>query len=77
MCVVCVGFVLSAGTMDFPMKKKNYSQSYRREWELDSNFKGWLSSVPGESTKALCKYCTLTLNAKLSDIKKYLETKKT
>lgn len=52
-----------------------YVQNYRKEWELDTQFKNWLSGVTGEPSKALWKFCTLVLNAKLSDVKIILSQK--
>lgn len=40
------------------------------------SLKHWLKPVPGNSTKAFCKYCQSEMYAKLNDLKKHLETKK-
>lgn len=41
-----------------------------------TKFSKWLSRVPGEDTKAHCKSCSCTLNAKLSDLNKHKATAK-
>ncbi|EEB18860.1 conserved hypothetical protein [Pediculus humanus corporis] len=42
--------------------KPRYKQSYREAWESMKDFKGWLTSVPGNSTKAYCKLCKKELH---------------
>ncbi|GBP78903.1 hypothetical protein EVAR_55942_1 [Eumeta japonica] len=49
--------------MEIPIKKKSYSQKYRKEWEDDLDFKGWLAPVQGNDLKVqenhLNPYATL------------------
>ncbi|KAF7988445.1 hypothetical protein HCN44_001018 [Aphidius gifuensis] len=44
-------------------KTRVYTQRYRKEWEESPEFKGWLTSVENEPTRALCKYCDKNLHA--------------
>ncbi|CAG4986290.1 unnamed protein product [Parnassius apollo] len=53
-----------------------YYGKYRPEWENMDEFKGWLKSASGDSSKAFCTYCSTEILAKLFDIKKHAETKK-
>ncbi|XP_047039292.1 uncharacterized protein LOC124644115 [Helicoverpa zea] len=62
--------------MEFPSKKKNYAQKYRKEWESHDEFKSWLKPLPGDDTKAFCTYCKAELLAKLVDLRRHAETKK-
>ncbi|KAL4721446.1 hypothetical protein ACJJTC_007163 [Scirpophaga incertulas] len=36
--------------MEVPLKKKNYAQKYRKEWESLSEFQTWLKHLPGNQT---------------------------
>ncbi|KAK6628718.1 hypothetical protein RUM43_002534 [Polyplax serrata] len=45
-----------------PRLKPRYKQSYREAWESMRDFKGWLTSVPGNNTKAYCKLCKKELH---------------
>ncbi|KAL4702875.1 hypothetical protein ACJJTC_005786 [Scirpophaga incertulas] len=52
--------------MEVPLKKKNYAQKYRKEWESLSEFQTWLKPLPSDDTKAFCSLCKtelLALNA--------------
>ncbi|CAH2086585.1 unnamed protein product [Euphydryas editha] len=62
--------------MEIPTKKKSYSQKYRKEWEDNPNFKGWLAPVQGTDLKGMCRWCQAEFFAKISDIKKHSESKK-
>lgn len=53
-----------------------YSQHYRSEWELMSEFKEWLQPVENDSTKAYCKYCKCHIMAKLYCLKQHLSSSK-
>lgn len=55
---------------------KKYSQKFRKEWLKMKEFSSWLCEVPGDSTKAHCKFCRCDILAKLSLISKHRETKK-
>ncbi|CAH2108900.1 unnamed protein product [Euphydryas editha] len=62
--------------MEIPLKKKNYAQKYRKEWESHAEFKSWLKPLVGDDTKAFCTYCKVELLAKLVDLRRHAETKK-
>ncbi|GJQ68683.1 hypothetical protein Trydic_g17223 [Trypoxylus dichotomus] len=51
--------VLASGAV----KGKYYKQTYRAAWEHMPDFKGWLTGVQGEPTRAYCLYCQKTLHA--------------
>lgn len=53
-----------------------YSQHYRAEWELLSEFKEWIQPVEGDSTKAYCKYCRCNIVAKIYCLKQHLSSSK-
>ena len=36
---------------------KLYLQKYRKEWESNPEFKGWLKPFIGDDTRAYCLYC--------------------
>ncbi|CAG9785189.1 unnamed protein product [Diatraea saccharalis] len=58
--------------MEVPLKKKKYTQKYRKEWESSDEFK----TLPSDNTKALCSFCKAELLAKLVDLRRHAETKK-
>lgn len=62
--------------MEVPVTKKFYTQKYKKAWENNSEFKGWLAPVQGNDFKAMCRYCQTEFYAKTSDIKKHADTKK-
>ena len=49
---------------------------YCKEWEKEDALKEWITSVPGEDTKAACRFCRTVLRAHLSDLKDHCSTKK-
>lgn len=51
-------------------------QKYRHEWAKLAEFKTWLQPCTIDATKAICKFCKCTLNAKLGDLQKHLKSKK-
>ncbi|KAL7382723.1 hypothetical protein ABVT39_026993 [Epinephelus coioides] len=55
---------------------KLYSQKYRKEWEANPDYKGWLKQFIGDNTRAYCMYCKTDFYAKPSDIKKHATTQK-
>lgn len=55
---------------------KLYFQKYRKEWESNPEFKGWLKPFIGDDTRAYCMYCKTDFYAKLCDIKKHKTTQK-
>ncbi|XP_033221564.1 uncharacterized protein LOC117175871 [Belonocnema kinseyi] len=57
-------------------KTRVYTQRYRKEWEFMSDFKGWLTSVAHEPTRAFCKYCKKDLHAHRLSLLKHMCTMK-
>ncbi|XP_014483569.1 PREDICTED: uncharacterized protein LOC106749040 isoform X2 [Dinoponera quadriceps] len=57
-------------------KTRVYTQRYRKEWENMSDFKGWLTSVPLQPTRAYCKYCKKDLHAHRLSLLKHTCTMK-
>lgn len=39
-------------------------------------FLGWIASVPGDDTRARCKYCRILLRAHVADLKSHSRTTK-
>jgi hypothetical protein len=50
-------------------QSKLYTKKYRKEWESNPEFKGWLNTFIGDDTRAYCLYCKADFYAKLSDVK--------
>ncbi|XP_077254516.1 uncharacterized protein LOC143893234 isoform X1 [Temnothorax americanus] len=57
-------------------KTRVYTQRYRKEWEEMSDFKGWLTSVPYQPTRAYCLYCKKNLHAHRLSLLKHTCTMK-
>ncbi|XP_011865524.1 PREDICTED: uncharacterized protein LOC105560756 isoform X2 [Vollenhovia emeryi] len=57
-------------------KTRVYTQRYRKEWENMSDFKGWLTSVPFQPTRAYCLYCKKNLHAHRLSLLKHTCTMK-
>ena len=38
-------------------QSKLYQHKYRKEWEANTAFKGWLKPFIGDDTRAYCHYC--------------------
>ncbi|KAG5313667.1 HIUH2 hydrolase, partial [Acromyrmex insinuator] len=57
-------------------KTRVYTQRYRREWEQMSDFKGWLTSVSNQPTRAYCLYCRKNLHAHRLSLLKHTCTMK-
>ena len=55
---------------------KLYQQKYRKEWEANTAFKGWLKPFIGDIGRAYCHYCKVDFYAKISDVKKHSTTLK-
>lgn len=53
-----------------------YDQCYRKCWESFTDLKDWLRPVEKDKKKAYCAFCKCELNAKLSDLRRHLETQK-
>ena len=58
-------------------QSKLYTQKYRKEWESNPEFKGWLKPFIGDDTWAYSLYCKADFYAKLSDVKKTHDNSKT
>ncbi|KAK7056546.1 hypothetical protein SK128_000250, partial [Halocaridina rubra] len=56
--------------------KKLYSQRYRKIWENDQRFKGWLQPVPGDETKAVCNICGISIQAHMKSLLVHNSSKK-
>ncbi|CAL1687364.1 unnamed protein product [Lasius platythorax] len=57
-------------------KTRVYTQRYRKEWEQMQDFKGWLTSVPNQPTRAYCIYCKKNLHAHRLSLLKHTCTMK-
>lgn len=57
-------------------KTRVYTQRYRKDWELMSDFRGWLTSVPHKPTRAYCKFCKKDLHAHRLSLLKHMCTMK-
>ncbi|KAG7211164.1 hypothetical protein KM043_010488 [Ampulex compressa] len=57
-------------------KTRVYTQRYRKEWEQMPDFKGWLTSVPFQATRAYCTYCKKNLHAHRLSLLKHTCTMK-
>lgn len=55
---------------------KQYPQNYRKEWEKLPELKEWLQPVCEDKGKAYCRYCKISLKAKLFDLKHHGGTQK-
>ena len=58
------------------MPNKKYSQKFRKEWLQVKEFSSWLREVPGDNTKAHCKFCRCDILAKHSLLQKHIDSKK-
>ncbi|XP_043286332.1 uncharacterized protein [Venturia canescens] len=57
-------------------KTRVYTQRYRKEWEQMPDFRGWLTSVPNQATRAYCTYCKKNLHAHRLSLLKHTCTMK-
>nr|XP_031828128.1 serine/threonine-protein phosphatase 6 regulatory subunit 3-like [Nomia melanderi] len=57
-------------------KTRVYTQRYRKEWEQMPDFKGWLTYVPLQATRAYCMYCKKNLHAHRLSLLKHTCTMK-
>ncbi|XP_012266993.2 uncharacterized protein LOC105692396 isoform X2 [Athalia rosae] len=57
-------------------KTRVYTQRYRSAWEQMPDFKGWLTSVPDQPTRAYCTYCKKNLHAHRLSLLKHTCTMK-
>ncbi|XP_011315399.1 uncharacterized protein [Fopius arisanus] len=57
-------------------KTRVYTQRYRKEWEQMPDFKGWLTSVAAQPTRAYCIYCKKNLHAHRLSLLKHTCTMK-
>lgn len=48
--------------------KKDTSHHYLKKWESEEQFKSWLASVPGNSSRARCKICNYEMQARKSTL---------
>ncbi|XP_012223549.1 uncharacterized protein PF3D7_1120000-like isoform X2 [Linepithema humile] len=57
-------------------KTRVYAQRYRKDWEQMPEFKGWLSPVPFQPTRAFCSHCKKNLHAHRLSLLKHTCTMK-
>ncbi|XP_015517101.1 uncharacterized protein LOC107222313 isoform X1 [Neodiprion lecontei] len=57
-------------------KTRVYTQRYRKAWEQMPDFKGWLTAVPDQPTRAYCTYCKKNLHAHRLSLLKHTCTMK-
>ena len=57
-------------------QKRQYRQTYRPEWEEHDDLRGWLAPSRTKRGMAFCKLCNCNLEAKLSDLRRHISTKK-
>ncbi|XP_043495792.1 uncharacterized protein LOC122519988 [Polistes fuscatus] len=57
-------------------KTRVYTQRYRKDWEQMPDFKGWLTSVSNQPTRAFCLYCHKNLHAHRLSLLKHTCTMK-
>lgn len=53
-----------------------YKQKYRKAWEIDPNFCGWIAPVEGDVFRARCVYCRVLIRAHHRDLKEHSRTTK-
>ena len=51
-------------------KWEKYSKNFNKKWLSDPTLGQWIVEVPGDSAKAYCKVCRVTLRAQKADLKK-------
>ncbi|KAK4328998.1 hypothetical protein Pmani_000634 [Petrolisthes manimaculis] len=57
-------------------RKRTYTQNYKKEWESDPNFRGWLSNSVKGPEYFHCKACNTDGKAGKSEVEKHAEGKK-
>ncbi|KAG0710300.1 Pyrroline-5-carboxylate reductase 2 [Chionoecetes opilio] len=58
------------------VKSGNYSRKYSKEWDKEDGLREWVSRVPGDDTKAACRYCRTVIRAHRADLKVHSLAKK-
>ena len=56
-------------------KPRHRIQKYRKVWETESLFSGWLFPVANDDTKARCSYCLTVMTAEKSVLKLHAQSK--
>ncbi|XP_053217607.1 uncharacterized protein LOC128399830 [Podarcis raffonei] len=57
-------------------KWEKYGKRYCRDWEREAGLKDWVRRVPGDESKAACRYCMCEIRAHHSDLVSHSKTKK-
>ncbi|XP_061464100.1 coenzyme Q-binding protein COQ10 homolog B, mitochondrial isoform X1 [Rhineura floridana] len=57
-------------------KWEKYGKRYCRDWEGEAGLKDWVRRVPGDQSKAACRYCICEIRAHHSDLVAHSKTKK-
>lgn len=57
-------------------QKPQYIQAYRTAWEKLPELKDWLRPDVNNKSRAICKFCKLSLAARLHDLKNHAKTEK-
>lgn len=69
----------SDGLTPTPVKKKRwtkYTKRYNKKWESEPGIKEWIRRVPGDDTKAGCRYCQSAIRAHHTELKKHAQSAK-
>jgi hypothetical protein len=53
-----------------------YGKRYNKDWEKQDGLKEWIRSVPGDESKAACKYCKSEIHAHHADLVDHAATAK-
>ena len=57
-------------------KTKQYTQRYKKEWEKEATFRGWLQPVDGDDFHGRCKYCKTVIASRKKDLEDHSKTEK-
>lgn len=53
-----------------------YTKKYNHNWDKDQNLKSWVQRVPGDDTKAACRFCKCVIRAHYNDLCNHAGTSK-
>ncbi len=57
-------------------KGSQYGKRYCKDWEKEDELEDWIRSVPGDESKAACKYCRCDMRAHHADLIAHATTAK-
>ncbi|XP_030044942.1 uncharacterized protein LOC115459228 [Microcaecilia unicolor] len=57
-------------------KWAQYGKQYNKNWEKDDALKDWIHSVPGDNSKAFCRYCKCDIHAYHTNLLSHASTVK-